>query len=148
LEFPATNNDAECEAAIAGLEIATEIGIHSLCLHSDSQLVVNQILGDFQTRGERLTEYLRKVQSLLGELEHHIIKHITREENYEVDDLAKKTSIGEGPIQGTIPIKNQARSRFEEVHEVALMEEGETWMTPIIAYLNHGILPTGRNERQ
>ena len=48
LEFAATNNDAEYEAVIAGLEIAIEIGANSLCLHSDSQLIVNQILGEFQ----------------------------------------------------------------------------------------------------
>jgi len=106
LEFPATNNDGEYESVIAGLEIAAEIGIHSLCLHCDSQLIVNQILGEFQTRGERLTEYLRKVQVLLGELEHYIIKHIPQEENQEVDGLAKQASMGEELIQGTISVKN------------------------------------------
>jgi len=144
--IPATNNDVEYEAT--GLEIAAEIGIHSLCLHSDSQLIVNQILGEFQTHGERLTEYLRRVQVLLGELEHYIIKHIPREENHEVDGLAKQASMGEGLIQGTIPVQNQARPRFEGVHEIALTEDGETWMTPITTYLSHGILPTGRNERR
>jgi len=39
--------------------------------------------------------------------------------------------MGEGPIQGTIPIKNQVRPRFEEVHGITLTEEGETWMTPL-----------------
>jgi len=54
--------------------------------------------------------------------------------------------MGEGLIQGTISIKNQVGSKFKEVHEIALTEEEETWMTPITTYLNHGILPTGRNE--
>jgi len=128
LEFPVTNNDAEYEAAIAGLEIAAKIGIRSLCLHSDSQLVVNQILGDFQTRGERLIEYLQKVMSLLGELEHHIIKHIPVEENHEADSLAKQASVGEESIQRTITaIRNQINPRFEEIHEIAQIEE-ETLM--------------------
>ena len=48
MEFAATNNDAEYEAVIVGLELALEIGVGSLCLHSDSQLIVNQILGEFQ----------------------------------------------------------------------------------------------------
>lgn len=52
LEFAATNNDAEYEAVIAGLELALEIGVGSLCLRSDSQLIVNQIMGEFQARGE------------------------------------------------------------------------------------------------
>ena len=46
LEFAATNNDAEYEAVIAGLELSLEIGVGSLCLHSDSQLIANQILGE------------------------------------------------------------------------------------------------------
>jgi len=129
LEFPATKKDAEYEAVIARMEIAAEIRIRSLCLHSDSQLIVNQILGEFQTRGERITEYLRRVQSLVGELEHYIIKHIPQEENHEADGLAKQASMGEGLIQGTIPVKSQARPRFKEVHEITLTEEGETCMT-------------------
>ena len=71
LEFAATNNDAEYEAVIAGLELALEIGVSSLCLHSDSQLIVNQILGEFQTRGERLTAYLKKTKRLLNQLDHY-----------------------------------------------------------------------------
>jgi len=148
MEFPATNKDAEYEAVITGLEIAVEIGIHSLCLHSDSKLVVNQILGDFQTRSERLTEYLWKVKSFLGELEHHIIKHIPREENHEADSLAKQASIEEESIQGIIPVRNQAKPRFEETYEIVLTEEEETLDNAFLTYLNHNILPTGRNERQ
>jgi len=34
------------------------------------------------------------------------------------------------------------------MQEIALVEEEETWMTPIIAYPNNGILPTGRNKRR
>jgi len=83
----------------------------------------------------------------LGELKHYIIKHIPREENHEADSLAKQASMGEGLIQGTIPVKSQARPRFEEIHEIALAEEGETWMTPITTYLSYDILPMGRNER-
>ena len=93
MEFAATNNDAEYEAVIAGLELALEIGVGSLCLHSDSQLIVNQILGEFQARGERLTTYLKKTKLLLNQLNHYLIKHIPREENQEADELAKQASM-------------------------------------------------------
>jgi len=133
------NNDMEYEAVIAA-----EIGICSLCL--DSELVVNQILGEFQTHEERLMIYLWKFKSLLKELEHHIVKHIPREENHEANSLAKQASLGEELIQGTVPVRNQDKPRFEEVHAVALIKEEKTWMTPIIAYLSEGVLPIGRNE--
>jgi len=138
----------EYETFIAGLEIAIEIGFHSLCLHSDSQLIVNEIIDEFQTRGEQLTAYLRKVKSLLDELEHHIVKHIPWEDNHEADSLAKQASMGEESTQGLILVRNQAKPRFEEVHKVALIEEEETWFTPIIGYLSNSVLPTERNEHQ
>jgi len=54
--------------------------------------------------------------------------------------------MGEKSVQGKMPVRSQAKPRFEEVHEVALTKEEETWMTTIIACLSSGILPAGRNE--
>ncbi|XP_070021785.1 uncharacterized protein [Nicotiana sylvestris] len=45
-----TNNDAEYEAVIAGLELARELGINQIVIKSDSQLVVNQMLGTYTDR--------------------------------------------------------------------------------------------------
>ncbi|GFZ19982.1 hypothetical protein Acr_28g0006870 [Actinidia rufa] len=45
--FQATNNEAEYEALLAGLRVATELGAQSLEVFSDSQLVVNQVQGDY-----------------------------------------------------------------------------------------------------
>ena len=39
--FKATNNEAEYEALIAGLNLAKDIGIKKLDIRSDSQLLVN-----------------------------------------------------------------------------------------------------------
>ena len=41
--FKATNNEAEYEALIAGLNLAKDMGIKKLDISSDSQLVVNQL---------------------------------------------------------------------------------------------------------
>ena len=46
--FKATNNEAEYEALIAGLNLAKDMGIKKLDIRSDSQLVVNQLLGSYQ----------------------------------------------------------------------------------------------------
>ena len=45
--FKAMNNKAEYEALIAGLNFAKDMGIKKLDIHSDSQLVVNQLLGTY-----------------------------------------------------------------------------------------------------
>ena len=47
LQFPSTNNGAEYEALIAGLRLAKEMGLQQLRVYSDSQLVVNQVRGDY-----------------------------------------------------------------------------------------------------
>ena len=46
-KFDASNNEAEYEALLAGLRIARELKIENLGIVSDSQLVVNQILGEY-----------------------------------------------------------------------------------------------------
>ena len=47
LDFGATNNGAEYESLVHGLKIAKEIGVKAVQIYSDSQLVVNQVLGEF-----------------------------------------------------------------------------------------------------
>ena len=43
LAFPATNNNAEYEALIAGLILAKELGMLKMTVHSDLMLVVYQV---------------------------------------------------------------------------------------------------------
>ncbi|GFS36164.1 hypothetical protein Acr_00g0044410 [Actinidia rufa] len=45
--FKATNNEAEYEALFISLRVAVELGAQSLEIFSDSQLVVNQVQGDY-----------------------------------------------------------------------------------------------------
>ena len=59
LEFPASNNEAEYEALIAELRLAKEMGVEQVKIYSNSQLVVNQINGDYQAKGENMATYLK-----------------------------------------------------------------------------------------
>ena len=73
LDFPATNNEAEYEALIAGLKLIKELGIKSIEIFCDSQLVVYQVRGDYQAKGRKLAPYLVQVQELLSNLERYDI---------------------------------------------------------------------------
>ncbi|KAK3027091.1 hypothetical protein RJ639_040923 [Escallonia herrerae] len=53
-DFQASNNEAEYEALLAGIRLAHSLKVDSLSAHSDSQLVVNQILGEYEARDERM----------------------------------------------------------------------------------------------
>ncbi|GFS38896.1 hypothetical protein Acr_00g0060030 [Actinidia rufa] len=60
----ATNNEAEYKALLAGLRVATELGAQSLEVFSDSQLVVNQVQGDYLAKDARMIAYLGEVHTL------------------------------------------------------------------------------------
>ncbi|PKI57594.1 hypothetical protein CRG98_022065 [Punica granatum] len=57
LTFPATNNEAEYEALITGLMIAKGAGVINLYVKCDSQLVVNQVLGECKVKEDRMIKY-------------------------------------------------------------------------------------------
>ena len=48
--FKVTNNEAEYEALLAGLRLVKEVKVERLMIFSDSQLVVCQILGEYQAK--------------------------------------------------------------------------------------------------
>jgi len=61
-KFPASNNQAEYEACIAGMKIAKEIRAENLIICSDSQLMISQVKGKYQARELTLQQYLKKVK--------------------------------------------------------------------------------------
>ena len=63
--FQASNNEAEYEAIIAGLNLAHSMEANQLEVCSDSQLVVKQIEDDYEAKGEKMILYLKKVHKLL-----------------------------------------------------------------------------------
>ena len=58
LDFPTTNNETEYEALVAGLDLAKVVVGASVVIHCDSQVVTNQVNGDYKCKGERIKKYL------------------------------------------------------------------------------------------
>ena len=58
------NNEAEYEALIVGLNLAKDMGIKKLDIRSNSQLVVNQLLGTYQVKDLKMASYLEHVKTL------------------------------------------------------------------------------------
>ncbi len=81
-----TNNVAEYLAVIEALKLAKRLGEKKIKIYSDSQLVVNQILGKFKIRQSHLRELYNKVKEIGVDFE---IEYIRREKNV-ADRLAKK----------------------------------------------------------
>ncbi|XP_074347181.1 uncharacterized protein LOC141686014 [Apium graveolens] len=141
-KFYATNNDAEYEALINGLKIALEMGVRNLIMRSDSELVVNQVNGEFQARGPRTELYLRCTRRLIGMFKEVRLECVPREKNSNADALAKMGSQQEVVLLGFIPLEIQEVPSIPEI-EIMQVDEAprETWMTPILAYIHKGTLP-------
>ena len=87
--FRASNNEAEYEAIIAGLNLAHSMEVDQLEVCSDSQLVVKQIEDSYEARGEKMILYLEKVRELLKKFVRVQVRHIPRAENLRADALEK-----------------------------------------------------------
>ena len=74
LDFPATNNESEYEALIAGLDLAKVAGATRVVIDCDSQVITNQVNGDYECKGERMKKYLDQVKARMDDLEAKIFQ--------------------------------------------------------------------------
>ena len=94
-EFRATNNETEYEALLAGLKVAKELGAQHLAIKSDSQLIVNQVAGTYQAKGDNMSTYLERVKQETKGFRMIKIEQIPRGANHRANVLAK-IAIGGG----------------------------------------------------
>ncbi|PSQ33829.1 ribonuclease H [Halobacteriales archaeon SW_12_69_24] len=83
----ATNNQAEYEALVRGLEAAVDYGFEELVVRGDSELVVRQVRGEYDTNDPTLREKRVRVRELLAAVEEWTIEHVPREINDRADEL-------------------------------------------------------------
>jgi ribonuclease HI len=84
----ATNNEAEYQAAIAGLEAALGLGGGNVELRMDSQLVVRQLEFRYKVRNPRLIPFFNRLLELKRQFNAFSVRHIPREQNTRADELA------------------------------------------------------------
>ena len=146
-EFEATNNEAEYEAMIAGLQIASLIGIRKIAIRSDSQLIVNQIKGSFQVKGEEMAAYQRLVSGISSTFELFEVEHVPRTQNTVTDALALLATSLKQEEDVSIRYLHLMKSSLEG-SETQSNQVGESvnWMTPIYEYLQQNSLPEDREE--
>jgi len=86
----ATNNVAEYTAVIRGLERAHELGAADVLLRSDSQLLINQLIGQYRVKTPHLQPLHRRVRELAARFDSIEFEHVRRERNTEADRLANQ----------------------------------------------------------
>jgi ribonuclease HI len=87
----ATNNIAEYTALATCLKLASTMKCKSLIVHSDSELMVRQLNGEYKVKDVKLKQQFQLIQNLLTNAKFQFsIKHVPREKNREADELANR----------------------------------------------------------
>ncbi len=94
----ATNNVAEYNALILGLEAAIDMGAIQARVYSDSELLIKQMNGEYRVKNPRLRELFALAQKAAGQLKKVSYSHIPREKNREADRLANMAIDAKGPV--------------------------------------------------
>jgi ribonuclease HI len=90
-----TCNQAEYEALILGLEVARTLRLDCVEVRSDSQIVVNQMLGRFSVRKQALRRLHGQASAVATALDDVDLVHVPRERNRLADALANEAADGE-----------------------------------------------------
>ena len=87
-----TNNQAEYETILKGLQLLHEVKAEALKIFEDSQLIINQLIGLYECKEETLKEYYDDCQKLIKGFLHVSFQHIPRVQNKEANRLAQSAS--------------------------------------------------------
>ena len=86
----ATNNQAEYSALIRALQEASKLGADQVYINTDSQLMSEQINGNYKVRNAHIRPLFEKAVQLLTAFQYYSIDHIPRYLNSEADALANE----------------------------------------------------------
>ena len=75
LAFECTNNQAQYEALVIGLEILLDLGLKDVRIIGDSQLVLRQLTGEYNCNNLLLTPYFTAAIQLLDSFDNVELEH-------------------------------------------------------------------------
>jgi len=84
----ATNNVAEYQALITGLQKAKELGAKKLLIRGDSELIIKQMKGEYRVRHPELKPLYEEAYHLFHQFKEAKIEHNFRHKNTLADKLA------------------------------------------------------------
>ena len=142
LDFLTTNNEAEYGTVVVRLDLAKAVEASNVVLYCDSQVVTNQVNGDYECKGERMKKYLEQVRRRVDDLKAKIIQ-IPRGENEQADRLAKVESADYMIVLDNVLSFVQLSPLIDsnDVQEIGFKND---WTTPLASYLKNGVLPDGK----
>ena len=103
IEANATNNQAEYQALLKGIQLLQEIGADAVEMFGDFMLVVNQLIGIYECKDDILRIYHEECCRLLREFKKVTIEHVPKLYNGDANRLAQHAS-GYRPIGGVMTL--------------------------------------------
>jgi ribonuclease HI len=88
LEYYCTNNQAEYEAILLGLQILSSMDVKHVETFGDSLLVVQQVVSVFQCFDGSLNAYPDKCLEIITIFDDFTVQHVSRDKNTLANDLA------------------------------------------------------------
>jgi ribonuclease HI len=86
----ATNNEAEYQAVLLGIERARELGATEIKLIGDSELIVRQVCGEYRVKKVHLKPLHAAVLEALEPFDSWAIESVPRERNTSADGLVNE----------------------------------------------------------
>lgn len=92
----ATNNIAEYHGLIAALQWAVEHEVKQITVKGDSQLIVEQMRGNYKVKNEGLKPLYLQARMLVMQIGDVRFEHVRREQNKDADRLSNLGMDGNG----------------------------------------------------
>lgn len=117
----ATNNVAEYQALITGLQKAQELGAKKILIRGDSELIIKQMRGEYRVRHPELKPLYEEAYHLLHGFTEAKLEHNLRHKNTLADKLAnlamdrkaEVTDADDNPLDEPTPQPAAAGDRLE-----------------------------------
>jgi ribonuclease HI len=84
---PGTNNTAEYTGLLIGVKSAVDFGVKKLLIEGDSNLVVQQVSGNWKVNNEALKALHKEIRELLTRFDFVAIRHVYRDSNVAADAI-------------------------------------------------------------
>ncbi|XP_062099884.1 uncharacterized protein LOC133805738 [Humulus lupulus] len=93
-----------------------------------------------------MVAYLSKIKDFLAQIKRYTIQQIPRKQNATADALARLASSAVVDKANLVPVEYLDQPNINLQEPILLIDNTPSWMTPIAAFLEHGVLPNSRNE--
>ncbi|XP_019157595.1 PREDICTED: uncharacterized protein LOC109154212 [Ipomoea nil] len=134
-QFTPTNNEAEYEAFVNGLQCARDLGVDYIQAQTDSTLVVGQVFGEYEVNGERLQAYGDLAMEKLNLFQAYTVCHVPRLDIADADILSKLAQDAPEHMFKIAQILMIPRHSIHRLSVVPIQPAEETWISELMEYL-------------